>query len=103
MAAKLVAMKLRQAATLVRETVSQTLTYYTFPSTHWRQIRTTNPLERIIREVPRRTRVIGAFPDGQSALMLVAARRCHIAATTWGMKRSLAAELLWTPRRQSAA
>jgi len=33
-----------------------------------------NPLERILREIRRRTRVVGAFPDGKSALMLVAAR-----------------------------
>ena len=44
-ATKLTAMKLRKAATLVRETVTQTLTYYTFPSSHWRQIRTNNPLD----------------------------------------------------------
>ena len=87
-------MKLRKAATLVRETVTQTLTYYAFPSSHWRQIRTNNPLERIIREVRRRTRVVGAFPDGQSALMLVAARLRHIAAIKWGTRRYLTAELL---------
>ena len=102
-AAKLTTMKLRKAAALVRDTVTQTLTYYAFPSTHWRQIRTNNPLERIIREVRRRTRVVGAFPDGQSALMLVAARLRHIAATKWGTKRYLAAELLQTMRRQRSA
>ena len=37
--------------------------------------------ERIIREIRRRTRVVGAFPDGNSALMLVAARLRHIAST----------------------
>ena len=100
---KLTVMKLRKAATLVRETVNQTLTYSAFPSTHWRQIRTNNPLERIIREVRRRTRVVGAFPNGQSALMLVAARLRHIAATQWGTKRYLAAELLQAPRRQRSA
>ena len=102
-AAKRTTMKLRKAAALVRDTVTQTLTYYAFPSTHWRQIRTNNPLERIIREVRRRTRVVGAFPDGQSALMLVAARLRHIAATKWGTKRYLAAELLQTMRRQRSA
>ena len=51
----------------------------------------------------RRTRVVGAFPDGQSALMLVAARLRHIAATKWGTKRYLTAELLQTPRRQRSA
>jgi transposase-like protein len=77
-------MKLKSAAELVEQRVSETLTYYAYPSTHWRQIRTNNPLERIIREIRRRTRVVGAFPDGQSALMLVAARLRHIASTKKG-------------------
>ena len=102
-AAKLTAMKLRKAAALVRDTATQTLTSDAFPSTHWPQIRTNNPLERIIRAVRRRTRVVGAFPDGQSALMLVAARLRHIAATKWGTRRHLTTELLQTPRRQRPA
>ena len=100
---KLTVMKLRKAATLVRETVNQTLTYSAFPSTHWRQIRTNNPLERIIREVRRRTRVVGPFRMVSPALMLVAARLRHIAATQWGTKRYLAAELLQAPRHQRSA
>jgi len=92
---KLEKMKLGKAAKLVQEAVGDTLTYYAFPSTHWRQIRTNNPMERIIREIRRRTRVVGAFPDGQSALMLVAARLRHVAATRWGSRRYLAAELLF--------
>ena len=94
-ATKLEKMKLGKAAKLVQEAVGDTLTYYAFPSTHWRQIRTNNPMERIIREIRRRTRVVGAFPDGQSALMLVAARLRHVAATRWGSRRYLAAELLF--------
>lgn len=101
--AKLTAMKLLKAAALITESVAQTLTYYAFPSPHWRQIRTNNPLERIIREVRRRTRVVGAFPDGQSALMLVAARLRHVAATKWGTKRYLAAELIASTGRAPAA
>jgi putative transposase len=93
---KLTELKLGKAATLVASSVADTLTYYAFPSTHWRHIRTNNPLERIIREIRRRTRVVGAFPDGQSALMLVAARLRHVAATRWGARRYLAAELLLT-------
>ena len=42
-----------------------------------------------MREIRRRTRVVGAFPDGKSALMLVAARLRHVAATKWGTKRYL--------------
>ncbi len=62
-----------------------------------------NPLERIIREIRRRTRVVGAFPDGQSALMLVAARLRHIASTKWGKRRSLAMETLLHPVAEEAA
>jgi transposase-like protein len=86
---KLGAMKLGKAAQIVREGVEETLSYMAFPTEHWRQIRTNNPLERIMREIRRRTRVVGAFPDGRSALMLVAARLRHIAGTRWGTKRYL--------------
>jgi transposase-like protein len=88
-ATKLKAMKLGKAAEIVREGVAETLSYMSFPTEHWRQIRTNNPLERIMREIRRRTRVVGAFPDGRSALMLVAARLRHIAGTRWGTKRYL--------------
>jgi transposase-like protein len=86
---KLEAMRLPKAAKIVREGVEETLSYMAFPTEHWRQIRTNNPLERIMREIRRRTRVVGAFPDGRSALMLVAARLRHIAGTRWGTKRYL--------------
>src|ERR1700744_840766 len=85
--AKLNAMKLPRAAELVKNHGEETLTYFLFPTNHWRQIRTNNPLERIIREIRRRTRVVGAFPDGNSALMLVAARLRHIASPRWGIRR----------------
>lgn len=87
-------MKLPKAADLVKESIAETLTYYQYPDTHWRRIRTNNPLERIMREIRRRTRVVGAFPDGQSALMLCAARLRHIAGTKWGTKRYLSMEAL---------
>jgi transposase-like protein len=70
-----------RAAELVEAAVEETLAYYAFPEEHWRRIRTNNPLERILREIRRRTRVVGAFPDGQSALNLAAARLRHIAGT----------------------
>jgi hypothetical protein len=66
--------KMSKAADLVEQTVYETLTYYAFPDIHWQKIRTNNPLERIMREIRRRTRVVGAFPDGQSCLNLAAAR-----------------------------
>lgn len=65
-----------------------------FPSEHWRKIRTNNPLERIIREIKRRTKVVGAFPDGKSALMLATARLRHVASTKWGTKKYVDMEKL---------
>ena len=86
---KLRAMKLSNAAKIVEEGAKETLSYYAFPSQHWRSLRTNNPLERLMREIRRRTRVVGAFPDGQSALMLVAARLRHVSATRWGNRQYL--------------
>jgi putative transposase len=91
---KLVAMKLGQAAAIVREGVEETLSYMAFPREHWTRIRTNNMLERIMREIRRRTRVVGNFPDGQSALMLVAARLRHVAGTRWGTRQYMDMERL---------
>ena len=93
-AQKLEGMRLGKAARLVYEFVHETLTYYAFPREHWRSLRTNNPLERLSREIRRRTRVVGAFPDGQSALMLVCARLRHMATTHWGQRRYLNMDLL---------
>lgn len=86
---KLRGMKLNKAATCVEEGAPETLSYMFFPRAHWTRIRTNNTLERIMREIRRRTRVVGAFPDGNSALMLVAARLRHIAGTKWGYRAYL--------------
>src|SRR5437870_6260414 len=91
---KLRGLRLTRAAEIVEAAVEETLTYYAFPEEHWRRIRTNNPLERILREIRRRTRVVGAFPDGQSALNLAAARLRYIAGTAWSTKRDRHIELL---------
>ena len=88
-AIKLREMRLARAAEIVEAGIDETLSYYSMPSEHWRSLRTNNPLERLMREIRRRTRVVGAFPDGKSALMLAAARLRHVAATKWGTKRYL--------------
>jgi len=93
-AEKLDTMRLAQAATIVRAGVDETLTYMAFPREHWTRIRTNNVLERIMREIRRRTRVVGNFPDGKSALMLAAARLRHIAGTRWGKRVYLDMERL---------
>ena len=86
-AAELRAMKLKEAAKKVEDGIEETLTYCDFPSEHWTRIRTNNVIERLNREIRRRTRVVGTFPDGNSALMLVCARLRHVAGTQWGSKK----------------
>lgn len=86
-AEKLKAMKLAKAAQKVEDGIEETLTYMDFPTQNWTRIRTNNTIERLNREIKRRTKAIGAFPDGQSALMLVCARLRHVAATNWGARR----------------
>jgi putative transposase len=86
---KLQEMELAKAAGMVNEGIHETLSYYGFPREHWIKVRTNNPLERIMKEIRRRTRVVGSFPYGKSALMLVAARLRHIAGTKWGMNQYL--------------
>ena len=92
--AKLVAEKLRKmnlnkVAEFVESTVEETLSYMDLPYEHWTRLRTNNALERIMKEIRRRTRVIGAFPDGYSAMMLVGARLRHISTTKWGTRQYL--------------
>ena len=82
-------MKLNKAADKLENGLEETLTYMDFPSEHWLRIRTNNVIERVNREIKRRTRVIGTFPDGESALMLVCARLRYIASNDWGKKRYL--------------
>lgn len=86
---KLREMKLHKAAEQVEQTGEETLRYLNFPREHWRSIKTNNPLERIMREIRRRTRVVGAFPDGEIAVMLAAARLRHMSGTKWGSRRYL--------------
>ncbi len=85
--AELKSMKLPEAARKVEGGIEETLTYCDFPSEHWTKIRTNNVIERLNREIRRRTRVVGAFPDGNSALMLVCARLRHVAGTQRGCKK----------------
>ena len=83
---KLQDMKLYEAAQKVEAAAIETLTYMDFPREHCRRIRTNNAIERLNREIKRRTKSIGAFPDGRSALMLVCARLRHMEQSEWGQK-----------------
>jgi putative transposase len=92
--AKLRAMKLKAAADWVEKEIPETLTFYAYPSQHWLKLKTNNPMERLLKEARRRTKVVGAFPDGHSALMLVAARLRHVSATHWGTRKYMNMKLL---------
>ena len=94
--------RLTKAADLLEESGHETLTYYAFPDSHWIKLRTNNPLERIMREIRRRTRVVGAFPDGKSCLNLAAARLRHIAGTQWATRKYMNMTPLFADQTQGA-
>ena len=96
-AEKLKETKLSSAAKKLQDGIEETLTYMDFPTQHWTRIRTNNTIERLNREIKRRTKAIGAFPDGQSALMLVCARLRHVAGTQWGTRRYMNMDHLSKP------
>jgi transposase-like protein len=91
---KLRTLRLGEAADKLEKGIEETLTYMEFPSAHWTKLRSTNMIERVNREVRRRTRVVGAFPDGNSALMLVCARLRYISGTHWGTKQYMSMKWL---------
>ena len=88
-AGELESMRLGEPAKVVRSGHAETLTHTPFPRVHWRRIRTNNTIERLDREIRRRTRAVGTFPDGNSTLMLVTARPKYVAESEWGSHRYL--------------
>jgi putative transposase len=62
--------RLGKVASLLEEAEDDILAFYAFPASHWRKLRSTNPLERFNREIGRRTDVVGIFPDNASLLRL---------------------------------
>ena len=93
-AGSLESMKLFAAAKVVRGGCAETLACADFPMQHWTRIRTNNAIGRLNRGIRRRTRVVGTFPDGKSALMLVTARLKCIVENEWGRRRYLGVSLL---------
>ncbi len=90
-AAEMEARRLKAAANCLREGIGETTTYLLpeFPDGHRRRIRANEMIERPDREIGRRTRVVGSFPDGNGALMLVCARIRYVTANEWSNRRYL--------------
>lgn len=74
--------------------VAKTPTCTRLPMRHWQLIRTNNAIVHLNREIRRRTRVVGVFPDDKSAFVLVTARFKYVADSEWGSRRYLDVSLL---------
>jgi putative transposase len=73
---KVVAMlapKFPQVATMLADAREELTAFTGFPVAHWRKLWSTNPLERLNKEVKRRTNVVGIFPDDAAVLRLAGA------------------------------
>lgn len=82
----------------VRSSVEETLTYMDFLHSIELGSGLITRLIRLNREIKRRTKVIGAFLDGRSALMLVCARPCCVAVTSWGARCYMNMDYLFKPK-----
>jgi putative transposase len=63
--------RLPKVAALLEDAETDVLAFYAFPAEHWSKLRSTNPLERLNREIGHRTDVVAIFPDNQSLIRLV--------------------------------
>jgi putative transposase len=75
-----------KAAELLAEAEEDILAYMTFPPDHWTRIYSTNPLERLNKEIKRRTYVVGVFPDQPSVIRLVGSVMMEV-ADEWQVTR----------------
>ncbi len=86
-------LQLPEAVKCLRGGFEAATQFYAFPEAHWKKLRTTNNIERLNGEIKRRIKSVGAFPDRDSALRLVATVAIRTCAV-WGDRRYLDMGLL---------
>ena len=77
-----------KAVSVFEAGIGDALSYLSFPGSHHARLRTTNMLERLFKEVKRRTRVVGVFPNETSASTLVTEVALR-SSEEWALKRYL--------------
>jgi len=80
-------MSLPFVAVAIAEYIEPTLSYFAFPAAHWRHLRSNHLLNRALRDVRERARLVCAFSDGPSAVHLVGARLRFLAERSWFRRR----------------
>lgn len=80
--------------------LDQALTFFLFPSAHWKRVRTSNRLERLNKEVRRRLNVIGRHPSEAGCLSLVYATCQRYEIGKYGFKSNDLIQALWKRLRE---
>jgi transposase-like protein len=87
-----------KAVSVFEAGIADALTYLSFPGSHHARIRTTNMVERMFKEVKRRTRVVGVFPNETSASTLATEIMLR-SSEEWALKRYLTMDALEAPEK----